>query len=153
MENKKWLILFLVLAFCFFKSQLLLFTPYYKLTLKLRNFPPITLTGYCYLTGALSFLFTITLFPRETVPVFNNSVLIAVLYAGILNSAVNFGFITWAMKIVTPVTVTASWPLQVLFVMLLSIVFFDYTVSVPDVFGSVMIIVGMMLVIYTRVED
>nr|CAB3495740.1 unnamed protein product [Digitaria exilis] len=79
--------------------------------------------------------------------------IIAVLYAGIFASCMNFAITKWANKILGPFPVALYKPLQPACSTILSIIFLGDPLYVGSIIGGVIVIAGLYLVTWARYNE
>lgn len=121
----------------------------------LKQFPaPISVVAYSYFFGA------IIMGSASYFLVHDSSAwilrwdidLLAVLYNGIISSALYFALMTWALSKVGPVFVASYIPLQPISSALLALIFLKTIVYLGSVLGTLLIILGLLLVSWAREE-
>lgn len=121
----------------------------------LKRFPaPVSVLAYSYGLGALCMAvagyFTVT--SPEDWALGWNADLATVLYNGAIASALNFAIMGWCLNRVGPLFVSSYIPLQPVIAGGLSLVFLGSTIYLGSIIGSVLVIVGLLLVSWSREE-
>ncbi|TVU07648.1 hypothetical protein EJB05_41013 [Eragrostis curvula] len=114
----------------------------------------LSLTAYSYSFATLFMLLTGALATNGLHEwVLTRTEIIAILYAGIIASCVNYAIMTWANKILGPSLVALYNPLQPACSTLLSTIFLGTPIYVGSAIGGVFIIVGLYLVTWARYNE
>lgn len=121
----------------------------------LKKYPaPISVTALAYLTGAVllvcSGFFLVE--ERSDWIMTETTGLIAVAYAGIVNSAINFSVQTCCCYKSGPVLVTMFAPLQTIFATLFALLFFGDAYYLGSVLGGMLVLAGLCIVTWGQAE-
>lgn len=121
----------------------------------LKRYPaPVSVLAYSYGTGAICMAITGYFAVTETSDwaLGWNADLAVILYNGVIASALSFGIMGWCLNRVGPLFVSSYIPLQPVIAAVLSLVFLGGTVYLGTILGSILVLVGLLLVSWSREE-
>ena len=125
-----------------------------KVNMRWREYP-INVTAWTYFYGALfmglaSFYYT---GQPDKFKIPKPEVYYCLIYSIFVTSALGYMLITWCNMLVNSSFVTASWPLQVLFCVILSYIVLGETLVALEVVGALMIISALMAVTWSNYRE
>ena len=116
---------------------------------------PIAVTAWAYLFGFIFMALASSYYvnkPEKFQSVSSNTVY-PLIYAVFIASALCYMLITWCNMQVSSTVVTASWPLQVLFCVILAYLVLGEIVSPSEICGGVMIIIALLVVVWSNYTE
>ncbi|KAJ7531879.1 hypothetical protein O6H91_14G062900 [Diphasiastrum complanatum] len=121
----------------------------------LKEFPsPVSVTAYSYAMGAMLMGFA-GIFLVEEKGAWSLSWdvnLLAVIYNGMVASALNFGLMTWCVKRVGPLFVASYIPIQPIMAAVFASIFLGSQIYQSSLIGTSLIFVGLFLVSWAQEE-
>lgn len=115
---------------------------------------PVSVVAYSYLFGTIIMGAASYFLVHDSSWIVDwNFNLIVVLYNGIISSALHFGLVSWALSKVGPLFVASYLPIQPISSTLLAVIFLKSILYLGSVLGTVLIILGLLLVGWAREES
>jgi drug/metabolite transporter (DMT)-like permease len=116
---------------------------------------PVSVTALEYLVGAILLALTSITWVKNpsSWAVTQRANLLAIAYAGVINSALNFSLQTWCLGRSGPIFVSIFAPVQTILTTILSLIFLGDPYHWGSLLGSILVVAGLYLVIWGQNED
>ncbi|XP_078173222.1 WAT1-related protein At3g45870-like isoform X1 [Carex rostrata] len=114
----------------------------------------LSLTAYSYSFATL-FMVVTGVFATNGLHewILTTTEIIAIIYAGVVASCLNYAIMTWANKVLGPSLVSLYVPLQPVMSTFLSTVFLGSTIFLGSIIGGILIVAGLYVVTWARYKE
>ena len=116
---------------------------------------PFNVVAWSYFFGFLSMALSSLYYckqPEKFLSV-NNSAIYVLIYAVFVTSALNYILITWIITKISATLVTAFWPLQVLFCVILANFTIGETLNILEICGGILTIFSLLAVVWSNYRE
>ena len=116
---------------------------------------PFNVVAWSYFFGFLSMALSSLYYckqPEKFLSV-NNSAIYVLIYAMFITSALNYILITWIITKISATLVTAFWPLQVLFCVILANFTIGETLNILEICGGILTIFSLLAVVWSNYRE
>uniref|UniRef100_A0A7M5UHA4 EamA domain-containing protein n=2 Tax=Clytia hemisphaerica TaxID=252671 RepID=A0A7M5UHA4_9CNID len=116
---------------------------------------PVNLTAWSYFFGACWMGISILLSVNNTAKLYiqSRNVIICLLYAIFIPSALCYGLLAWCNRQVDPSFVTASWCLHIFFTATFSYFVLGETMNLKEIFGGFLIVGALFMVTWSNYNN
>jgi len=116
---------------------------------------PIGLTAWSYLFGFITMAIASLYYVNkpEKFRSITSATVYPLIYAVFITSALCYMLITWSNMLVSSSVVTAFWPLQVLFCVILAYFILGETLGMLEILGGLVMIVALLAVVWSNYQD
>ncbi|XP_057448849.1 WAT1-related protein At4g19185-like isoform X2 [Lotus japonicus] len=121
----------------------------------LKKYPAnLSVTTYSFFFGVvLMVIMSLFITDGPSDWILTQSEILAVIYAGTIASALNYGIMTWSNKILGPALVALYMPLQPLFSSVMSQIFLGSQIYMGSIIGGSFIIAGLFVVTWASYRE
>ena len=116
---------------------------------------PFNVVAWSYFFGFLSMALSSLYYckqPEKFLSV-DNSAIYVLIYAVFVTSALNYILITWIITKISATLVTAFWPLQVLFCVILANFTIGETLNILEICGGILTIFSLLAVVWSNYRE